>query len=185
VFLVAPLAALADIYRWNNNNQIIAGMENIVPGPGVQLDHLDLAYASLSNSLRRVDLTGANFVGTNLSNAQLEYATLTSADFADAVIQGASFAKYGWGGISVDQLYSTASYKQKDLSGINFRGHWFLGADFADQNLTGAYFIQPGATFLICTTVGIASAERCLELGARTEPADSRCTGGGRTDASR
>ena len=52
--LTTPLVR-ADIYRWDTG-EVIPGTEGIEPGPGVQLDHMDLEYASLWEE----DLTGAN-----------------------------------------------------------------------------------------------------------------------------
>ena len=48
-FLVAMAASSrADIFRWDNG-QLIPGTEGITPGPGVMLDHHELAYADLRN----------------------------------------------------------------------------------------------------------------------------------------
>ena len=47
-FILATAAsAQADIFRWDNG-QLIPGTEGITPGPGVQLDHHELAYAALT-----------------------------------------------------------------------------------------------------------------------------------------
>jgi uncharacterized protein YjbI with pentapeptide repeats len=43
-------------------------------------------------------------------------------------------------GITPEQIYSTASHQQGDLTGINFRNNDLAGVDFAGQNLTGSYF---------------------------------------------
>ena len=47
-YLVVVLSATAraDIYRWDNG-QLIPGTEGITPGPGVVLDHHELAFAAL------------------------------------------------------------------------------------------------------------------------------------------
>ena len=49
-YLVVVLSATAraDIYRWDNF-QLIPGTEGITPGPGVVLDHHELAFAALSS----------------------------------------------------------------------------------------------------------------------------------------
>jgi uncharacterized protein YjbI with pentapeptide repeats len=103
-------------------------------------------------SLGYNNLAGANFVGQNLTNADLGYATLTGADFTDAKIRGASFDEvhdetYDVGtGITLAQLYSTASYQAHDLSGISLRFNNLAGANFAGQNLTNASFRQATLT---------------------------------------
>ena len=56
--LLAPLAAHADIYRWDTG-ELIPDTEGIEPGPGLQLADMDLSYADLSN----MDLTGASLRG--------------------------------------------------------------------------------------------------------------------------
>ena len=47
-YLVVVLftTARADIYRWDNG-QLIPGTQGITPGPGVVLDHHELAFAAL------------------------------------------------------------------------------------------------------------------------------------------
>jgi uncharacterized protein YjbI with pentapeptide repeats len=92
-------------------------------------------------------LAGGNFTGQNLAGAQFNGATLTDADFTDADVRGANFIKsyYTWNpfygtGITLDQLYSTASYQAHDLNGIVLSGYELSGANFAGQNLTSASF---------------------------------------------
>jgi uncharacterized protein YjbI with pentapeptide repeats len=97
-------------------------------------------------NLRDNDLTGWNFAGQNLTNADFSRATLTNADFAGAEIQGASFNRDYFidpptgTGITLAQLYSTASYQAKDLSGIGLSYNNLAGGNFARQNLKYANF---------------------------------------------
>ena len=113
--------------------------------------------ANLSSAdLRYVTLTNAAFTNANLSSADLYAATLTNADFTDALIVGANFEHST---LTLSQLYSTASYKEKNLSGVrlfdfdlrdecfsgfnlnyvSFAEATLAGADFTDSDLTGAY----------------------------------------------
>jgi uncharacterized protein YjbI with pentapeptide repeats len=98
-------------------------------------------------------LTGADFRQANLTNAGLNGATVTDADFTGAEVRGASFNAIEfcdsfWGcytvgsGVTLTQLYSTASYQAGDLSGINFGLNDLAGAEFAGQNLTNANFSE-------------------------------------------
>ena len=64
--LLATSSAHADIYRWDTG-EVIPGTEGIEPGPGVELDHMELEYANL----REMDLTGADFEMSVLSRAEL------------------------------------------------------------------------------------------------------------------
>lgn len=93
------------------------------------------------------DLTNSYFSGANLTSADFSKANLTNVDFSDAIIKGANFTKVE--GFTKEQLYSTASYKNKNLSGVNFEycnlsGWNFAGQDlssyigFVDANLTNA-----------------------------------------------
>jgi uncharacterized protein YjbI with pentapeptide repeats len=86
------------------------------------------------------DLTDWNFAGKNCTNAGFSYATLTNADFTNAIVTGASFNDTTSQGFTAAQLYSTASYKNGDLSGIKLMSNDLTGWNFAGQNLTGAIF---------------------------------------------
>jgi uncharacterized protein YjbI with pentapeptide repeats len=104
----------------------------------------------------RASLTGANFVNANVRGASFNGAYLTDANFAGAKIHAARFDRteiciFGAmggcgieGGIALSQLYSTASYEVKDLSGIHFTFNDLTGGNFVGQNLTNVNFY--GAT---------------------------------------
>ena len=124
----------ADIYRWDNG-QPIPGTTGITLGPGVQLDHLDLAYASLD----RVNLTGATFRASNLSHAHLYLSWLTDADLSAAVVADAVFHHTTDRGFTREQLYSTASYHERNLQKIGLTDNDLAGWDFSGQDLTSAY----------------------------------------------
>jgi uncharacterized protein YjbI with pentapeptide repeats len=112
------------------------------------LDNTRLNGANLTRAnLTYVSLTNADLSGTNLTDAALEGADLTNANFAGAVVAGSNFAliPIAWGGIegsgiTLPQLYSTASYQQKNLQDIGLKHHDLTGWDFSGQDLTGADF---------------------------------------------
>jgi uncharacterized protein YjbI with pentapeptide repeats len=171
--LSAP-PARADIFRWDNN-QLIPGTEGITPGPGVLLDNRDLEFAQLSMrdvtgasfersnlayaSFDASNLTGVNFREANLTYADLFVTKLTGAVFDNAIITEANLGLATQGGFNEQQFYSTASYRAKDLRGINL-GHndlsgWnlsgqdlsrasFYGSTLANLDLTNAIVIQAG-----------------------------------------
>jgi uncharacterized protein YjbI with pentapeptide repeats len=125
---------------------VIPGTEGIEPGPGAQLNNIDLRYADL----RGHDLTRANFEASNLSDAILNRATLTGAKLTGAAIDGAKLARTTFTGFTKEQLYSTASYQQhnlqrvalawNDLSGWSFAGQDVSGSVFSNANIAGADF---------------------------------------------
>jgi uncharacterized protein YjbI with pentapeptide repeats len=97
------------------------------------------------------NFAGGNFAGQNLTNADFSSSKLIDADFTGADVRGASFNTYldyntstYIGGLTLEQLYSTASYRAKDLTGVGLSGHNLAGGNFAGQNLTNANFT--GAT---------------------------------------
>jgi uncharacterized protein YjbI with pentapeptide repeats len=88
-------------------------------------------------------LTGADFIEANLAKVDFSYADLANADFAGAEVRGANFTVCCSGvgtGISLPQLYSTASYQARNLSSITLREHDLSGANLAGQNLSDASF---------------------------------------------
>ncbi|MEX2141784.1 MAG: pentapeptide repeat-containing protein [Pirellulales bacterium] len=165
VLMSLPAAAEADIFRWDNG-QVIPGTEGIAPGPGVDLNSHSGEWSSPQRNLRfanfsgGLDLTQASFWrswldnsrfnGANLTNASLSQASLTNANLSgtnltDAellgtMVTGASFDETTWRGFTKEQLYSTASYQQKNLRGIGLSNNNLTGWDFSGLDLTGASF---------------------------------------------
>jgi uncharacterized protein YjbI with pentapeptide repeats len=92
------------------------------------------------------DLNGWNFGGQNLTNASFFAAALKGADFTLADVRGASFTRGSDPGISLAQLYSTASYQARDLSGIGLAWANLADGNFVGQNLTTANLAN--ATFV-------------------------------------
>jgi hypothetical protein len=93
--------------------------------------------AVCQNGGRELFPTSVNLVGPDLTNANFSFAYLTDADLTSAHIRGANFhydagyfnpwGRWGWGwgwypprgsGITLSQLYSTASYQERDLRGV-------------------------------------------------------------------
>jgi uncharacterized protein YjbI with pentapeptide repeats len=117
-------------------------------GTGISLGQLYSTASCRAHDLRGIDLThneltGGDFTRQNLANANFSEAYLTDADFNGAEIRGAKFDVYGYyggTGITLAQLYSTASYQVRDLSGISLIGNYHAGGDFTGQNLTNANF---------------------------------------------
>jgi len=122
-------------------------------------------------SLRENPMTGWNFAGQNLENADFSSADLANADFSQANLTGASLAASTLTGadltdaivagarlrsIAEEQLYSTASYKSKDLHGIDLGGN-LTGWNLTGQNLTNATF----------TTLAGADLTDAVVAGAR------------------
>jgi uncharacterized protein YjbI with pentapeptide repeats len=160
-------ATQAAIYRWDTG-AVIPGTENIAPGPGVAMHGLNLQYADLSQDRSGtgggLNLAGAQFHSTDLSNATLSWATLTSANFLNArlsganfsstvlqdanltgaIIAGADFGSTTQRGFTAPQLYSTASYKARQLRGISFIYNDLKDWSFSGQDLSNArlYFAQ-------------------------------------------
>jgi uncharacterized protein YjbI with pentapeptide repeats len=146
MWLASSRMVRADIVRWDNGH-VIPGTEGITPGPRVQLNNRQLEYASLSF----IDLTGASFFGSNLTNASLDFSTATDANLAGATVIGANFSYTTSRGFTKEQLYSTASYQQKNLRGIVL-GCWatcglgipplddLTGWDLSGQDLANASF---------------------------------------------
>jgi uncharacterized protein YjbI with pentapeptide repeats len=108
---------------------------------GANLTRANLVGASLTN---------ADLSGTNLTNASLGFAgcpiacggvaILTNANLSGAVVTGAQFDGNTSFGFTKEQLYSTASYQQRNLGGIRLRYNDLTGWDFSGQDLTGASF---------------------------------------------
>ena len=84
------------------------------------------------------DLAGWDFSGQDLTGANFSLSTFTNANLTGAVVTAASFDGTTSSGFTKEQLYSTASYKNKELPRIGLNGNDLTGWDFSGQNLTGA-----------------------------------------------
>jgi uncharacterized protein YjbI with pentapeptide repeats len=114
------------------------------------------------------DLTGVSFVQANLTGANFVAATLSGANLTGTEVRGANFPRasveyfpyYGavFGGISLAQLYSTASYQAHDLTGIGLSGNSLGGANLAGQNLASANFSGANLTGAALTGAEIRNA---------------------------
>ena len=181
--LAQPLHA--DIYSWDNG-QLIPGTEGITPGPGVQLDHMDLEYARLwgedltaarleaSNlampvlwldrgAYRGSDLTQANLTGANLTNADLSSSTLTEANLTGANL-------------------TEANLTEADLTEANLTDSVVAGADFSrgwDGTVTGISHAQLASTasYQAKDLQGIGLGERPERLGLQRAESHQRGSG--------
>lgn len=79
-----------------------------------------------------------NFENQNLTEASFVGANIGRAKFTDAIISNANFSGATNNGFIDSQLYSTSSYKTKDIHGINLSKNNLSMWNFAGQNLTDA-----------------------------------------------
>lgn len=91
-------------------------------------------------------LNGCNFAGQNLTNASFSGTSLSNADFTDSIITGASLYFATDRGFKKEQFYSTLSYKNKDLTGVDLGDNDLAGWDLSGQNLTGVSFYASDLT---------------------------------------
>jgi uncharacterized protein YjbI with pentapeptide repeats len=156
------------------------------------LGNASLAHADLTNvnatlaSLQGANLTGANLSQAILQGANLQGATLTGADLAQAQLGNVSFNGVSLAGVNLtnaairganfngasdftkEQLYSTADYQNKNLSGTGFAGNSMNGWNFAGQNLTFTSFTNAALVNadLSHTSLGFASFNGANVTGA-------------------
>ena len=132
------------------------------------LSQLDLSGINLSEvDLRGADLSGANVAGANLEGATFEFSRLTEANFTGANVRGAWFVGANSPrGLIEQQLYSTASYQEKNLQGIGLSRNDLTGWDFAGQNLSGADLFR--STFTSAQLSGANLAGANLESATLT-----------------
>ena len=117
--------------------------------------------------LNELDLSNWNFSGHDLRDTSLVLADLSGTRLSDARIQGADLGLTTDRGFTYQQLASTNSFRQGDLSGVSLRGNDIRGWDFHDQNLSSASFASAtidGADFAGAKIVG-ASFENTTSKG--------------------
>lgn len=100
-----------------------------------------------AGNLRGIQLGSNNFsrwdfVGQDLTESDLSFCTLGSTDFAGAVVKGTALDNTTSRGFTKEQLYSTASYRAGDLTGIRLSQNDLSRWDFSGQNLAGGRFLR-------------------------------------------
>jgi len=110
---------------------------------GATADMTQFVHSNLSSAdFSEASLTNANLTGADLTSSIFRSTILKDAIFTDAIISGARFYSTHNSDeylLTKEQLYSTKSYKDKDLRGVYFASYNDLsGWDFSGQNLTSA-----------------------------------------------
>lgn len=105
-----------------------------------KFDNAVLAASSKSG----VDFSNSDLTGASFKNAKIKYDVIS---LTNAIIKDVDFSNIDGNGLTTSQLSQTASYKNKDLSGIKFNGldltNWILrgqnlqNTSFNGANLTG------------------------------------------------
>ncbi|MFI3291358.1 MAG: pentapeptide repeat-containing protein [Opitutales bacterium] len=104
----------------------------IVNNDNKNLSDRSFHYASLNNS----SWQNAILINTNFNFAELENANFTNAIIIKSELGGNRLR----GGFNKEQIYSTKSYINKNLAGINFSVNDMKAWDFSGQNLEDARF---------------------------------------------
>ena len=115
------------------------------------------------------DLSGWDFSRASLAGASFLESDLSEADFDDAIVSRANFGDTTSRGFTAEQLYSTASYRSRDLHAIVLGENDLTGWDFTDQNLTDAMFggSSPSLPYLDRAILTDADLSRADTRGAR------------------
>ena len=74
---------------------------------------------AINTKFTRSDCSNASFIEANLTNANFQSSNLTNADFTNAIITGTFFASVK--NFTKEQLYSTQSYKDRNLSSLELQ----------------------------------------------------------------
>jgi uncharacterized protein YjbI with pentapeptide repeats len=144
VVIGAASSARADIFQWEYINPAD-------PSQGKQQSTTLVPDGAGVDAVPRANLSNRNLTMAYLMGANLDSATLSGANLTNAEVRGASFSPiivdlagldwlYVGTGITLEQLYSTASYQAHDLSGIGLSGHNLTYANLSGQDLPYANF---------------------------------------------
>lgn len=87
------------------------------------------------NDLSQWDFSEQDLRGTDLQESDLTATIFSGADIRETNLRGTTSL-----GFTPEQLYSSASYQQGDLSGIDFSKNDLSGWDFSNQKLTETNF---------------------------------------------
>jgi len=114
----------------------------------------DLTGANLKGAnVEGINLSGAKLTGANLEGMDLGSARHATADFEGANLTNANIVNVWFsnhGTLTLEQLQSTASYRNNNLHGIGLTGFDLRNWDFSNQDLSGADFSRAqleGANF--------------------------------------
>lgn len=168
--LTGIILANNNLKDWNFSGQNLSGTRfNLADLTGVDFTNsiITSAYIGYSDnftkeqlystaSYKNKDLTGVqfddlkmngwNFAGQNLTNASFSGTSLSNADFTDSIITGASLYFATDRGFKKEQFYSTLSYKNMDLTGVDLGDNDLAGWNLSGQNLTGVSFYASDLT---------------------------------------
>jgi uncharacterized protein YjbI with pentapeptide repeats len=103
---------------------------------GIDLSNFRLA----GGDFNRANLTGANLSGADATGVSFQYANLSGLDLTDAIVKRANFSNSDNYGFIRAMLESTASYKNRVLTGVNLSQQDLQNWDFRSQDLRGASF---------------------------------------------
>ena len=92
------------------------------------------------------DLTGWDLSSFNMNGANFRNSTLKNTNFENSIIHNANFSWTTGKGFTKEQLYSTLSYKEKKLNGLNLSLNSMIGWDFSGQDLTGSEITESNIT---------------------------------------
>ncbi len=117
------------------------------------------------------DLSGWDFSNQDLTDAELNSSILTDTDLTGAVVAEAHFYRTTSRGFTKEQLYSTASYRQKNLQGMLLSENDLTGWDFSGQNLAAVSFHDSTMSNTNLTDARVAGADfqRTTSLGFNKE----------------
>lgn len=101
---------------------------------GIDLSNFRLA----GGDFNRANLTEANFSGADATGVSFMYATLTGLDLSNAVVRRANFNNGVSKGFTREMLESTASFKLRQLDGIDLSSNNLSNWDFRNQDLREA-----------------------------------------------
>ena len=110
------------------------------------------------------DLSGVDFSSHNLFAADFSGADLLNTNFSDSIITWSSFSNVT-DTFTQDQLYSTASYENKNLRGVSLANtsnslkSIVSGWDFSSQDLLASSFRYANATQADFTSANLTHAE--------------------------
>lgn len=168
--LTGIILANNNLKDWNFSGQNLSGTRfNLADLTGVDFTNsiITSAYIGYSDnftkeqlystaSYKNKDLTGVqfddlkmngwNFAGQNLTNVSFSGTSLSNADFTDSIITGASLYFATDRGFKKEQFYSTLSYKNMDLTGVDLGDNDLAGWNLSGQNLTGVSFYASDLT---------------------------------------